>query len=162
MDAWFETMPRAVFAPRMGKALFARYDQHLLPDIPNSFHGDIHRHLGSSWEEGWWGFVQKDLRTVLNPRKVRGRWHVRWCGKGNLARCRAALTSSLAAALDIDPAKLYEDPTLTSEGCGTMRRQACFDAIRFMPLGAVSQPMIPWQNRPTQQQVVEVLGHRPR
>ena len=43
-----------------------------------------------------------------------------------------------------------------------MDSQACFDALRFRPLGAVTQPMIPWQNRPTQQQVVEVTSHRAR
>jgi hypothetical protein len=43
-----------------------------------------------------------------------------------------------------------------------MDTQACFDAIRYRPLGLVSQPLQPWQNRPTQQQVVEVTGHRPR
>ena len=162
MDAWFQTLPRAIFEPRMGASLFARYDQHLLPDIPNTFHGNGHEHLGSSWEEGWWGFVTKDLRTVLNPSAVRGKWHVRWCGNGNLARCRTALRASLTAALAVDPAKLYADPTLAGENCGTMDQQACFDALRFRPLGLVHQPMIPWQNRPTQQQVVEVTGHRPR
>ena len=30
-------------------------------------------------------------------------------------------------------------------------------ALRFRPLGLVSLPMIPWQNRPTQQQVVEAI-----
>ncbi|MDX6665054.1 MAG: hypothetical protein QOG68_1260, partial [Solirubrobacteraceae bacterium] len=162
MDAWFQTLPRAIFEPRMGASLFKRYDEHLLPDIPNTFHGDGHDHLGSSWEEGWWGFIQKDLRDVLNPKQVKGRWHVRWCGKGNLAKCRAAVTASLGEALAIDPAKLYADPTLASSDCGKMDAQACFDALRFRPLGAISQPMIPWQNRPTQQQVVEVMGHRPR
>jgi len=145
----------------MGAELFKRYDDHLKPDIPNSFHGDAHDHLGSSWEEGWWGFIQKDLRMVLKSRRIKGRWHVRWCGNGNLKICRDVLRASLSDALAIDPAKLYADPTLAGEGCGNMDRQACFDALRFRPLGAVHQPL-PWQNRPTQQQVVEVTGHRPR
>ncbi len=162
MDAWFQTLPKAVFGPKMGDAVFKLYDAHLLPDIPNTFHGDGHDHLGSSWEEGWWGFLQKDLRTVVKPRKVHGRWHVRFCGNGKLAACRKAVTESLAQALAIDPAKLYADPTLAGENCGNMDSQACFDAIRYRPLGAVTQPMEPWQNRPTQQQVVEVTGHRPR
>ncbi len=40
--------------------------------------------------------------------------------------------------------------------------QWCYDAIFFRPLGAVTQPLIHWQNRPTYQQVVEIKGHRPR
>jgi len=27
---------------------------------------------------------------------------------------------------------------------------------------AIESPLIPWQNRPTFQQVVEIQGHRPR
>jgi hypothetical protein len=33
--------------------------------------------------------------------------------------------------------------------------QACFDSIWFRPIGGVTQPLIPWQNRPTFQQAVE-------
>ena len=34
--------------------------------------------------------------------------------------------------------------------------QACFDSIFFRPLGGVTQPLMPWVNRPTFQQAVEV------
>ena len=37
--------------------------------------------------------------------------------------------------------------------CG---EQACFDTIWHRPLGGITQPLIPWQNRPTFQQVVEI------
>ncbi len=162
MDAWSETLPRAVFRATMGERVFAAYDAHLSEDTPSSFHDDLHSHLGSAWETGWYGYVQKDLRTLLAPKRVRGRYHARFCGNGRLAACRAALTASLAEALARDPAKLYADPTLAGEDCGVMDAQACFDALRFRPLGLIEQPMVPWQNRPTQQQVVEVTGHRPR
>jgi acyl-homoserine lactone acylase PvdQ len=161
MDAWMTTLPKAVFGPVMGDALFKLYDQHHSADVPNSFHSQEHAHLGSSWEEGWFGFLQKDLRTVLDRHRVHGRYPMTFCGRGSKARCRAALESSLRDALAVDPAKLYADPTVAGQ-CGTMDQQACYDALRFRPLGAVTQPLVPWQNRPTQQQVVEVLGHRPR
>jgi hypothetical protein len=38
--------------------------------------------------------------------------------------------------------------------------QTCYDKIRFRPLGAITQPLIPWQNRPTYQQADEIQGHR--
>jgi hypothetical protein len=161
MDAWMATMPRAVFQPALGESLFKLYDAHHAPDVPNSFHSQEHAHLGSSWEEGWFGFLQKDLRTVVNRHRVHGRYALRFCGRGSRARCRAALESSLREALAVDPAKMYADPTVEGQ-CGKLDRQACYDALRFRPLGAVTQPLLPWQNRPTQQQVVEVLGHRPR
>ncbi len=161
MDAWYTTLPKAVFA-RMGQRVFDGYDAELLPDVPNSFHADLHRHLGSSWEDGWFGYVQKDLRALVDKKKPRGAYRVRFCGNGKLAACRAAITASLAEALAIDPAKQFEDPSLTPAACGKMDTQACYDALRFTPIGAITQPFIPWQNRPTQQQVVEVTAHRPR
>ncbi len=36
-----------------------------------------------------------------------------------------------------------------------------YDAIAFQTLGIVGQPDIPWQNRPTFQQVVSFPAHRP-
>ena len=40
--------------------------------------------------------------------------------------------------------------------------QMCWDAIWHQAAAAVSVDLIPWQNRPTFQQAVEVQGHRPR
>ncbi|MEA2171756.1 MAG: hypothetical protein QOF76_5056 [Solirubrobacteraceae bacterium] len=161
MDAWYATLPAAVFEARMGRTVFDRYDDDLSPDLPNSFHGS-HSHLGSAWEDGWGGFIQKDLRTLATPGKVRGAWHQVYCGKGSLTKCRAAIGASLKAALAIPATTVYDDPTLKNENCGVMDAQACYDALRYRPLGLISQPMQPWQNRPTQQQVVEVTSHRGR
>ena len=80
-----------------------------------------------------------------------------FCGAGNLARCRAALLDSLRVALNVPRDQLYHDPG--SVGCKD-GDQMCFDAISFRPLGAVTQPLIPWINRPTYQQAVEIQGHR--
>ena len=55
---------------------------------------------------------------------------------------------------------LYRDAQCAE--AGKPSDQACFDSISFRATGAVTQPMIGWQNRPTYQQVVEVQGHRPR
>jgi hypothetical protein len=38
----------------------------------------------------------------------------------------------------------------------------CTEAIQQSPTGGITQPLIPWVNRPTYQQVVELQGHRPR
>ena len=40
--------------------------------------------------------------------------------------------------------------------------QVCFDSIYHRPVGAVTQPLINWQNRPTFQQVVEIPRSAPR
>ena len=50
-----------------------------LDNAPNN-HGD---HLGSAYQGAWYGYVRKDLRTVLG-RKVKGRYSMRYCGGGKL------------------------------------------------------------------------------
>lgn len=154
MDAWWPLLVRAEFEPVLGKALFkAIQGMNELSNDPNN-HG---QHLGSAWQHGWYGYVIKDLRTLLG-RPVRGRYSRVYCGRGSKSRCRGALRTSLRAALKVDPAKLYADDVCAK--AGRAGDQACFDAIYFRPLGAITQPLIPWQNRPTFQQVVEVEGHR--
>ena len=99
--------------------------------------------------------MQKDLRSLLGQ-TVKGPLSRRYCGNGNLASCRTLLTSSLRSALAVTKEQLYTD-----SGC-TAGDQPCFDAVRFRAIGGVTVPSIPWINRPTFQQVVEVQGHRPR
>ena len=154
MDAWWPRLVQAEFRPTLGKPLFkAIQELSELSNDPNN-HG---QHLGSAWQHGWYGYVIKDLRTLLKQ-PVRGRYSRVYCGRGSLSRCRIALRKSLVAALGVDPAKLYADDVCSK--AGRAGDQTCFDAIYFRPLGAVTQPLIPWQNRPTFQQVVEVEGKR--
>jgi hypothetical protein len=170
--------------------------QNMLPldNAPNN-HGD---HLGSAYQDGWYGYVSKDLRTILKanapkPRakskKRRGRRHHArsaangtsrrrtghhrkpkqlvpgqysrlYCGQGSMAACRDMLASTLKQAIAADPAQLYKDDVCSgSEGNG-WDPQMCFDAVRQRPLGAVTQPLIHWINRPTFQQADEIQGHR--
>ena len=154
MDAWWPRLVQAEFEPVLGRKLFKRIqDVNELSNDPNN-HG---QHLGSAWQHGWYGYVIKDLRTLLG-RHVKGRYSRVYCGAGKLRRCRTALLASLKRAMKVDRAKLYADPVC--EAAGRQGDQTCFDAIYFRPLGAITEPLIPWQNRPTFQQVVEVPGHR--
>jgi hypothetical protein len=156
VDAWWPLWMRAQFEPTLGKALFDSMSAvHALDNHPNN-HGD---HVGSAWQGGWYSFAQKDLRTLLR-RTVRGRWSRVYCGRGSLVRCRSALGGSLKAALAVDPAALYADPTCAA--AGRDGDQACYDAISHRPLGGITQPLIPWQNRPTFQQLVEIPKRVPR
>jgi len=157
MDAWWPRWVRAQFEPVLGERLFeAMAAVHELDNPPNN-HGD---HVGSAWQSGWYSFAHKDLRRVLG-RRVRGRWSRAYCGGGNRGRCRRALAGSLREAVRADPASLYaDDPVCEDDGRGG--EQACFDAIWHRPLGGITQPLIPWQNRPTFQQIVEIPERRPR
>jgi acyl-homoserine lactone acylase PvdQ len=154
MDAWWPRLVRAEFQPVLGRKLFDSIEgMNELSNDPNN-HG---QHLGSAWQSGWYGYVIKDLRTLLGKR-VRGRYSRVYCGRGSRTRCRSALLASLRAALAVDPKKLYTDPICSNAGLAG--DQSCFDALYFRPLGAITQPLLAWQNRPTFQQVVSVHGHR--
>ena len=153
LDAWWPRWVRAEFEPVLGKAA---YDQLLATvdddNEPNN-HGE---HLGSAYQDGWYGYARKDLMTVLG-RKVRGPYSREYCGKGSLKRCRAALRSSLKAALAVPASQIYGgDPKCPKSD------QWCFDAVNFRAVGGATQPLIHWINRPTFQQVNEIQSRVPR
>jgi acyl-homoserine lactone acylase PvdQ len=155
MDAWWPKWLKAQFRPTLGATLFATLP-HGQDNAPNN-HGD---HLGSAYQEGWYGYAAKDLRTILGE-PVKERYARTFCGKGVLADCRAALRRSLKAAVNVPASELYSGDPL----CQAAKRdgdQTCFDAVSFRALGAITQPLIPWINRPTYQQAVEIPSHRPR
>jgi hypothetical protein len=156
LDAFWPRWMRAEFEPSLGAPLFAQLAAaHELDNEPNN--GG--RHRGSAYQTGWYGYAAKDLRRILGRRVARP-YSKRYCGGGNRTRCRGALRGALADALDDAPAALYADAACAK--AGKPGDQTCFDAIAFAATGAVTQPMIGWQNRPTYQQADEVEGHRPR
>ena len=79
-----------------------------------------------------------------------------FCGSGSLTRCRAALESSLSAAVAETPDQVYPADSVCSAG-----DQMCSDSIQFRAIGGITQPLIEWVNRPTFQQADEIQGHRP-
>jgi acyl-homoserine lactone acylase PvdQ len=144
MDAWWPRWLHAQFEPTLGKTVFDSLESRIAFDEYNRT-----GHIGSSFDTGWWGYVSKDLRTLLR-RKVRGRYSRVYCGGGNRARCRSALAQSLLAAVEhVDGSDPPPDPYRG-------------ETIRHSAVGIVSQPEFHWINRPTFQQAVEVQGHGPR
>ena len=148
MDAWWPLWVEAQFKPVLGQDLYNAITNMVgLDDNPRS-------HLGSAWISGWYGYVHKDLRSVLG-RQVAGPYSREYCGGGDLADCRQLLADTLSQAST-------EDPYAGGAGeCGqdprhAMDRQMCHDAIRHTAAGVVTEPDTHWQNRPTFQQVVEV------
>lgn len=155
MDAWWDRLMHGMFEPRLGKPLFdAIEDIAPLDQAPDGG--------GSSFFSGWWGYVDKDLRSLLG-RRVRDPLRYRYCGGGSLKRCRAVLLATLKQAgaavrerFGSADTAAWRVPATCEEGS-----KKC-DQIEFLTAGAVGTPPIPWQDRPTFQQVVEVQGHRPR
>jgi acyl-homoserine lactone acylase PvdQ len=147
MDAWWPLWVKAEFEPTLGGDAFKTLTSTIAIDNPPNNGG---QHLGSAYQGSWYGFVSKDLRTVLG-RKVRGRYARTFCGGGSLRRCRQALVASLKAAAATPATTVYSGDPLCKGG-----DQWCYDAIRQRPIGGATQPLIEWVNRPTFQQAVEV------
>ena len=144
---------RAQFRPRLGKRALRVLLRVVDADNEPNTDG---RHQGSAYQDGWYGYVRKDLMTVLG-RRVRGRYSREYCGRGSLGRCRGALRRSLRAALAVPAGKVYGgDPKCPGAD------QWCFDSIEFRAVGGTKQPLIHWVNRPTYQQVNEIQGRVPR
>jgi acyl-homoserine lactone acylase PvdQ len=145
MDAWWSRLLRGMFQPVLGAPLVERIQALASFDQPANTGG-------SSYFTGWWGYVDKDLRAVLG-RRVRGKLSRRYCGRGSRSRCRAVLVDTL-----VDAARAARE----KYGANLSDWKVPIEQIEFTAAGAVGTPSIPWQDRPTFQQAVEVQGHRPR
>jgi hypothetical protein len=169
MDAWWPLWTQGEFKPTLGDSLWKTVVARLengIDDTPNG-HG---AHHGSAFQGAIYGQVQKDLRDLLRDRRVKKRYSRVYCGRGKLAKCRAMLASTLAQAVDTPSDKVYGpddicdgEPAIGPPDPGRKPHdQACWDKIWHQAASAISADVIPWQNRPTFQQAVEVQGHRPR
>ncbi len=155
MDAWWPLLVNAEFGPVLGRSLLYQVEQQFpINDQPG--HGASGQHLGSAFDVGFYGIVQKDLRAALHQR-VSGKLNRVYCGNGSLVRCRAALTNSLRAAVNESAQQVYPADKQCAAG-----NQMCSDSIEFKPVGSITQPLIEWINRPTFQQADEIQGHGPR
>jgi len=99
--------------------------------------------LGSAYIEGWYGYAQKALQMALGAATAQP-YAVAYCSSS----CRSALIASLQAAA-ADASRADDRATTTA------------DDIHYRSVGVGSVPDMPWQNRPTFQQVVDIPGHRP-
>ncbi len=153
MDAWWPKLVDAEFRPALGDDALAAL-RTMVPFGEERGTGPY----APDFADGWYGQVSKDLRDIFSPKKkVKGRWSRRYCGKGSKAKCRAAILSSLTAALKVTPQELYghgdcaKDPTAY-----------CNDQNRFTTASAISNDPMLFQNRPTFQQTVEIPHQLPR
>lgn len=155
MDAWWPLLVQAEFKPGLGDDLYAALTGELSVDeAPSAGHGPTGSHAGSSFQYGWWGYVDKDLRSVLGQ-PVQGKLGQTYCGGGDLSACRDALLATLTQAAAKPATEVYPGDDSCKAG-----DQWCADTIIHRALGGITHRGIQWQNRPTYQQVVEFPAHR--
>ncbi|HEX6874007.1 MAG TPA: penicillin acylase family protein [Micromonosporaceae bacterium] len=165
-DAWWPLLAAAEFRPGLGAELYgALVDAIEVNESPSAGQnggrdgtavwataGQTHK--GSSFQYGWWGYVDKDIRTVLGD-PVAGGLGRTFCGNGSLSACRQVLLDTLAQAAAVPATTVYPADSVCAAG-----NQWCADTIVQSPLGGITEWPIAWQNRPTYQQVVSFPAHR--
>ncbi len=144
MDAAWPKIARAVMSPLLGPTLAMLEKVQPLDDPASS--------QGSAYDEGWYGYVDKDLRA-LTGRNVKGRFARQYCGYGALDACRTALWNAFDAAGNQLQAAQGAD-------AAAWRSDATAERIRFS--GGLLSDTMRWTNRPTFQQVISFFRHRPR
>jgi acyl-homoserine lactone acylase PvdQ len=164
-DAWWPRLVQAQFQSGLGSGLFQSLVDALqinespsggqtgpVSSLPTSA-TESQGHKGSSFQYGWWGWVDKDLRATLGDTVPN--WPTKYCGGGTLSTCRSGLLSSLTAALAEPAGTTYPADDNCAAG-----NQWCADAILQSPLGGIEHDLTTWQNRPTYQQVVSFPAKR--
>ncbi|MEU7965782.1 penicillin acylase family protein [Streptomyces sp. NPDC049097] len=155
LDAWWPLLVKAEFEPGLGSDLYTAFTANLpVDESPSAAHGPTGSHAGSSFQYGWWSYVDKDIRAVLGE-PVRGPLAQKYCGGGDLGACRDVLTGTLKQAAGTTASQVYPGDDQCSAG-----DQWCADSIVQRALGGIKHGSISWQNRPTYQQVVEFTSHR--
>jgi acyl-homoserine lactone acylase PvdQ len=144
LDAAWPRIADAVLSPALGPLVDRLAALQARSDDPGP--------TGSAYISGWYGYVDKDLRTLLG-REVRGPYSRRYCGAGVLAACREALWR----AIDVAAAELA---TTQGPAPSAWRADAVAERIRFA--SGVLPDTMRWTNRPTFQQLMSFSGHRPR
>jgi acyl-homoserine lactone acylase PvdQ len=161
LDAWWPLLVKAEFQPGLGDATYNALMSNLeINESPSGYQNgqpDFHvgqPHKGSSFQFGWWGYVRKDIKSILGD-QVAGPLGSKFCGGGTVSGCREVLLTTLGQAAAAPVNQVYPADASCSAG-----DQWCADSIIQNPLGGITHDKITWQNRPTFQQVVEYPAHR--
>jgi acyl-homoserine lactone acylase PvdQ len=144
MDTAWPKIARAVLAPVLGP-LVPQLEKLIAID-------DAASRQGSAYDVGWYGYVDKDLRSLLG-RTVRSPFSRRYCGAGVPAACRAALWAAIHAA---------GDELSATQGANPAAWHADARPERIAFSGGLLPMTMRWSNRPTFQQVMSFRSHRPR
>jgi acyl-homoserine lactone acylase PvdQ len=142
MDKAWPKIADAVMSPVLGPQLNELASLMGRDDAPNT--------QGSAYNTGWYGYIDKDLRTIAG-RPVSGPFRTRFCGLGDLTACR----DSLWAAIDAAGNQLASEQGTANPA--DWRANAAIERIRF---GQFFPFTMRWTNRPTFQQVISYDGHR--
>jgi acyl-homoserine lactone acylase PvdQ len=127
MEAVWDDLAAAAMCGRLGAALCRALEtrQSRFQRPPGGMYG------------GWHQYMNKDLRTLAGD-QVAGRYHLRYCGKGSLAKCAGALWAAIDKGAQAEA---------TRQGTADPAQwKAATKKISFTPLPLVDMQ---YTNRPT-------------
>jgi acyl-homoserine lactone acylase PvdQ len=143
IDAVWPKLADAVLAPVLGPLTDRLAALETRDDSPSP--------TGSAFLDGWYGYVDRDLRDVIqviSPVKYANLY----CGNGDPTACSQSLWAAIdAAGTQLAATQLDPDPI-------AWRADATKERIQFAP-GFLPTTMR-WTNRPTYQQILSFDGHR--
>lgn len=131
MDAVWPKLADAVLAPVLGPLTDRLAELMERDDHPSP--------TGSAFIDGWYGYVQKDLSTILGNR-VQRPFANRYCGGGDPVECAKSLWAAIDGASEA--------------------RQADANAERIQFAPGFLKTTMRWTNRPTFQQILSFGSHR--
>ena len=140
IDAAWNPIGEAVLSPVLGEVLPLFRSINGPDDTPGS--------SGSAFDGGWYGYVYKDLKSLLGQ-SVAQPYSRPYCGNGSLEACR----NSLWAAI-----QLASENLAASQGPVPTAWKAAKVRITFPP-GLLPKYTMRWTNRSTFQQVIEFASH---
>jgi hypothetical protein len=165
MDAWYYYMLGTVTTQL--EAIDPQPDQNGLTDCVGAIllcRYDAPRPQGSAYEYGWYQPMYRMLQMVLNTPGHTNYQALKCAGTGVLADCRNAVLNALDNALSnlggISNMANWDGTTLPNEAGDSKATVEKYDSIVPVDLSELAVPAIPWINRPTYQQVIEITSGR--
>jgi len=150
LDAAFKGIGEAVLGPVLGPELTSEFAAMApIENAPSS--------SGSAYDEGWYGYISKDLRSELDL-PVAGPYSRRYCGNGSLSACRTSLWAAIQTAANTLKETQGPEPSKWRAAPVRITFPPTFDPLP--PTFTVPFTM-DWTNRSTFQQVIEFTGHAP-
>ncbi|HVT36557.1 MAG TPA: penicillin acylase family protein, partial [Nevskiaceae bacterium] len=165
MDAWYLHLMDTV-TPDL-KALAPNADVPGLVECVSNIllcKYDAPRAQGSAFEYGWYQVMIRELQMVLATPGHHDYQTLKCAGTGVLADCRKAVLDALDAAITdlggVSNQASWDGTQLPNAKNKSNTAVEKYDQIEFTDFSSLPQLTMPWSNRPTYQQVVEVKSGR--
>ena len=152
MDAWYphlidKVLPQMVAIEGKGASLLSgRYDAP--------------RAQGSAFQEGWFQHMRRVFQMALNTPGHASYRQLKCAGTGVLADCRKAVADALDLALTdlggLSNQANWDGSQLSNAKGKSGAKVEDYDAVEHTSFSFIPVPAIPWINRPTFQQAVEI------